>query len=172
MPCVIPCAKLQEGITLTFQNVHSLIEGADLLYKNKKYLVSASLSVFAFEEMTKAELLLRHYKKKEDFPLKQWEKVTKDRKAHLTKIKRFLSKQKIIQAYMPDQGIGYQKQYLVELLAKFYHAIKTHVFYVDWKKNTWRWFPKEYPVGLQKNIASSFLTTAKRRFMELSALNP
>jgi len=171
MSSVIPWDKLQEGINLTLQNVHSLMEAADFLYKNEKYMVSACLSVFAFEEMTKVELLVNHYKSKADLPLSRWKTMTKDRNAHLTKIRDFLSKEKIMHVDMTGKGIVHEKQYLVEILANFYHAVKTHVFYVNWKGNTWRWFPKEYPVNLQKNIATSFLVTARRRLVELSAPN-
>jgi len=167
MPDNIPWDKLQEGIQLIFENVSSLIDTATLLYKNEKYLVSASLAVYAFEEMTKAELLLDHYKNKKDLSINQWKKYTRNKTAHTKKLDEFLSQEKIFHVNLSGKVVTISEE-IRSLMANFYHALKTHVFYVNWWGTTgWRWFPKEYPKSLQEAISTSLLNVAVRRFNNL-----
>jgi len=170
MPNDIPKNKLGEGIKLIFQNIQLLLESAKLLYENKKFLLSSSLSIFAFEEMTKAEFLMEHHKKREDASRDAWHTLTKNRKAHIKKLIGYISKEEV---YKKDFGVKGEtrKQKIIDDMAKYYQAIKLHVFYVNWKKvNTcenWQWFPKTWPPYYKKQIATSLLENAKRRFQDL-----
>jgi len=168
MPDPIQWSSLQEGIQLIFENVSSLIGTATILHKNEKFLVSASLAVYAFEEMTKVELLLGHYKNKKDLPIDQWKKYTKNKTAHTRKLETFLSQEKITYVNLSGKNVVTSPEEIRRLMANFYHALKTHVFYVNWWGTSgWRWFPREYPKSLQETISASLLNVAVRRFNTL-----
>lgn len=91
----IPWAKLDEGIRLICRNIQQLIENSDLLYQNKKFMHAASLAVIAFEEMSKADLLITQHKNRNDLPLTDWKKLTEGRSAHTDKLMKFLEKKRL-----------------------------------------------------------------------------
>ena len=156
--------ELQKGIGLIFKNIRALLDSASILYENEKYLISASLSILAFEEMTKAELLISHYKNKQAVSENEWKRLTK-RRAHMNKLIQFVSQQEIYISAANEVGEGVRKEDLIRMTASFYQMLKEHVFYVNWiidKK--WRWLTEEYPAYVKKLIASRSLIVANRRF--------
>jgi AbiV family abortive infection protein len=164
----IPWSRLEEGISAIFENIQTLIGSADVLYQNKKYMVSASLSIFAFEEINKSELLLDYYKNQKDLPLDKWNELVKGKEAHFNKLLKFLEKETIRVLNFTNEMTNYTEEQLERMTADHYHSVKMNVFYVNWmeKECKWRWFPNEYPQNLQENMAIYFLRTAKRRFNE------
>ncbi len=166
----IPCGKLNEGIALHFDSVEGLIESADLLCQKRKFMYAASLAVFAFEEMSKIDLLLNYSQRGSDLPLDEWKKLTKNPAAHREKLHRFLEGETIRMLSPPPKDIAYTKEDAMKDIANHWDSIKMNVFYVNWmqkqkglKEPRWRWFPQEYPEDFQKVIALNLMRTAKKR---------
>jgi len=170
----IPWRKLEQGINLIFENLQTLIDSADILYQNRKYPISISLSILAFEETSKAGLLLEHYENKTDLPRDLWNALTKTRKntPHYNKLLKFLKQEKIVLldfSKLKKPIIDCTEEELNELAARFYNNVKKNVFYVDWDSELckWVWFRNDHPEDRQKSLAIRFLRSIKKRFIDL-----
>jgi AbiV family abortive infection protein len=163
MSNVIPCESLEKGLQIINRNIKSLIETATLLNQNKKFVHSATFSIFAIEEMAKANLLSANHSQKKDIPYAEWDRIVKGRNrksAHFEKWKTYL--ESLALKIHPELT----KDETVELLAEYYVRLKNNVLYVFWDKrlNQWYWLPDDYSEAEQEKISAELLNAARKGY--------
>ncbi|HUW47656.1 MAG TPA: AbiV family abortive infection protein [Patescibacteria group bacterium] len=168
MSCFIPYASLQEGIELASENALQLKESAELLFKGKKYLLSASISILGFEEIAKAEFLLGYYKRKENVSESEWENFTRGRGVHRKKLEAYLSRERTYSRMTTSENPRLRE--LIARMTNYFQSIKESVFYVNWTRNEgWRWSPRDYPRFYQRQLAHAYLEGLKERCLRMRA---
>jgi len=136
MKNLIPQTEIKEGIELCYRNAERLLNGAEAILSSQyasptsidpnylrdmNYSSCCGLVVLAIEEIGKRYFLLQKYQTDKDVSDKEWEGLTRDRKAHIRKIEKAKSLLRL-----KDSS-----------LAKELNEMKKRDIYVDWK-NGWQ----------------------------------
>ena len=77
----IPWAEALEGCRLAIENAERLAEDSRVLRQNDRLQSAYSVSLDAWEELGKAVLLFRYYKKEENISKNDWFKILRDHKS-------------------------------------------------------------------------------------------
>lgn len=164
----IPHKDLEKGIQTILRNVNALLDSAESLHSEKRYLHSAVFSDLAVEEMAKAQLLMDYHRDRKDLPIAEWRKLSHGRSAHMEKVRKYLSQviaeDSTTRAKMPPMISSNQ---VIDLIAGYHVRLNQRVLYVDWieKSNTWQWLPEIYSEKEQMEISARLLNV-RRKYQE------
>jgi|APSaa5957512535_1039671.scaffolds.fasta_scaffold04523_3 AbiV family abortive infection protein len=182
---VIPHSKLDEGLSSCKIQIKTLLDSCDLLYSKRKYSTSISLSILAYEELSKMQFLIDHYDHNQSISKKEWQKL----KQHRKKLGYVFGMGMEIISGLPDSSIesvenergklGFEKNSPrdyedgvavtgVKNLLNNLNIVKQDGFYVDWNFNDFQWdslFLK-FTTNELKSIAYLLLTKSKSLFFQ------
>ncbi len=159
---LIPKDKLQEGFELEKNQIKTLLKSSRILYSKKKYSVALSLSILAYEEIAKLQVLENHIKKHTDgISKKEWNALvrsSKNKGVHETKLgkiyrdgvnhikeigmdsyyasSRFLANTGALPPNVPYSQVIQENDSSLDNLEKL-NAVKQDCFYLNWKNNDW-----------------------------------
>jgi len=122
----IPSSKIKEGLLKCLKHSRRLISGAEELEKQSEHANAVCLAIIAEEEIGKGVFLLRHLKIKKGITRDEWKKYSKERSAHINKLREFREFFK---------KLPKKRDYKIDV--NLLQKIKVGGFYVDWKDDNW-----------------------------------
>lgn len=152
----IPLEQIPEGIELCVKNAERHMADSQMLEDNQRYQTAVFLFLLAIEELAKANLLLKHYKKGEAIVKNLVRDYFRDHKLRLKEF--FKSFHARFESIFPPESLDK----LSKSQGDFEQYYKEKMLYVDWLGYCWH-FPLTYSDFALDNTPESINNSLKSK---------
>ena len=175
--------QVKDGFKKCHAVVNRLLKDAELLMKNGRYSSSVSLSILAYEEVSKANDLRLKINDGKGLTLPEWAKMSFGRIAHDLKLSSIVeAREKRLErlnqgqadflnqvsnkiglpGYVDFQETKNQTMLLKDIFPKL-NSVKQDCFYLNWdeKGKDWTYFDRKFNEKTKKAIAKFLITTTE-----------